>query len=227
MLLANVVVKGAANLFPKSNSIGLTKALSATLVPILAVVLTTGANPYLYPSWVNLPTIGKPPPTIAPSAPYLILFLNSAAAFFLPVKPSVFSGFTNKESLPGSDAKKSVTPINAKPSADLVATWLIFLALPPLTALAAFFILTTAGILLKIFCTPTPGVPYWTNKDVRSPLHVSGLSGSFSSINFSKSDNKSVLAIKSVPVNNREPIPWAKSYRPPSIPFAISSKPEI
>ena len=92
VFLAIVVVKGAANLFPKSSSIGLKARTSVVLAPILAVVLTKGAKPYLYPSWVNFPTIGKPPPTIAPSAPYLILFLNSAAAFSLPLKFSVFSG---------------------------------------------------------------------------------------------------------------------------------------
>ena len=70
---------------------------------------------------------GKPPPTNVPSAPYLILFLNSAPAFFLPVNPSVDSGSKNKDSLPGSDAKKSVTPTIVAPSVALVATLLVFL----------------------------------------------------------------------------------------------------
>jgi hypothetical protein len=56
-----------------------------------------------------------------PSRPYLILFLNSAPALSLPVKPSVFSGSKKKEGLSGSDARKSVTPTIVAPSTDLDA----------------------------------------------------------------------------------------------------------
>ena len=55
--------------------IGLNTALSTPLNPNLALVFTNGARPYLYPSCKALPTIGKPPPTSAPSYPYFILFL--------------------------------------------------------------------------------------------------------------------------------------------------------
>ena len=90
-----LVVNGFAILLPNINSAGLNTVLSIVFAPRLALVFTKGANPYLYPSCVNLPTIGKPPPTNVPSAPYLILFLNSAPAFFLPVSPSVDSGSTS------------------------------------------------------------------------------------------------------------------------------------
>jgi hypothetical protein len=86
------------------------------LAPNDAVVFTKGARPYLYPNCIPLPIRGKPKPTIAPSCPYLILFLNSAAALFLPVRPDVLSGSKNKDFLPGSDAKKSVAPTTVAPS---------------------------------------------------------------------------------------------------------------
>ena len=60
----------------------------------------TGLSPYLYPSCAPLPTIGNKPPTIAPSIPNFILFLNSAAAFFLPFNLLVSSGLTKNVGLP-------------------------------------------------------------------------------------------------------------------------------
>ena len=70
---------------------------------------------------IALPIKGKPPPSIVPSTPNLTLFINSAAAFFLPVKPFVLLGVTIKpKSLPGSDARKSVAPKTVAPSKALL-----------------------------------------------------------------------------------------------------------
>jgi hypothetical protein len=88
---------------------------------------------YITPFFANFvvscaafPIKGKPPPIIVPSAAYLSLFLSVAAAFFLPFNPLVSSSSKNNASLPGSDAKKSVTPTTVKPSNDLTATVLNF-----------------------------------------------------------------------------------------------------
>ena len=118
-------------LYPKYISAGLNTALSIAFAPTLAVTLTGGLRPYLYPNCIPLPTRGKPPPTNVPSCPYFILFLNVAAAFFLPVKPSVDSGSKKKDSLPGSDAIKSVAPTIVAPSTALEAILLTFLVLLP------------------------------------------------------------------------------------------------
>ena len=58
---------------------------------------------------------------VAPSAPNRTLFLNTAPAFFLPVKPSVDSGVNNKGStlLHSLDAIKSVAPTIVAPSTTL------------------------------------------------------------------------------------------------------------
>ena len=63
------------------------------------------------------------------------------------VKPSVDSGLKNKDSLPGSDAKKSVTPTIVAPSVALVATLLVFLRTLPLILLDALYIFEIKGIL--------------------------------------------------------------------------------
>ena len=120
------LVKGATILLPNNISTGLTTTVLIPFAPSCATPIpnlldSNGAKPYLYPSCVALPTNGKPPPTVIPSIPYLILFLNSAPAFSLPLKPFVSSGLKNKDSLPGSDAKKSVAPTIAAPSTIRVA----------------------------------------------------------------------------------------------------------
>ena len=88
--------------------IGDTTALSTAFNPIPAI-FAPGLNiPYLKPRATGLPNKEKPPPINAPSAPNLTLFLILANARSLPVNPSVFSSFTNKFSLSGVDATKSV-----------------------------------------------------------------------------------------------------------------------
>ena len=119
-------VKGAISLLPSNNSTGLTTTVLIPFAPNCATPIpnlldNNGDKPYLYPSCVALPINGKPPPTVIPSIPYLILFLNSAPAFSLPLKLFVSSGLKNKDSLPGSDAKKSVAPTIAAPSTIRVA----------------------------------------------------------------------------------------------------------
>ena len=119
---------------------GLNTAVLTPLVPSLAAVFTKGARPYLYPSCKPLPTRGKPPPINTPSCPYFILFLNSAAAFSLPLKFFVDSGSKKKDCLPGSDARKSVAPTTVAPSNILYAILLTFLLLPPLIPSITFLI---------------------------------------------------------------------------------------
>ena len=131
--------------------------MSIAFAPTLAVTLTGGLRPYLYISCIPLPTRGKPPPTSVPSCPYFILFLNVAAAFFLPVKPSVDSGSKKKDSLPGSDAIKSVAPTIVAPSTALEAILLTFLVLLPFIFDIAFLTFATFGILLTILCMIVPG----------------------------------------------------------------------
>ena len=89
---------------------GVTTALSIPFNPIPAT-FAVGLNiPYLKPRATGLPISEKPPPIVAPSAPYLNLFLNLASAKSLPDKLSVFSCFKTKDSLSGSAAIKSVAP---------------------------------------------------------------------------------------------------------------------
>ena len=90
--LPALVTTGATNGLDPRYEIGLNTALSTPFAPNFAVVFTKGARPYLYPSCKLLPTRGKPAPINTPSCPYLILFLNSAAALSLPFNPFVDSG---------------------------------------------------------------------------------------------------------------------------------------
>ena len=80
-----------------------------------------------------------------------------AAAFFLPVKPSVDSGSKKKDSLPGSDAIKSVAPTIVAPSTALEAILLTFLVLLPFIFDMAFLTFATFGILLTTLCIIDPG----------------------------------------------------------------------
>ena len=99
---------GAGIAFDPRYVIGDTTALSIAFNPIPAIFAPGLKIPYLKPRATGLPIIEKPPPISAPSAPNLTLFLNLVNAKSLPCKPSVFSSFTNKVSLSGVDAIKSV-----------------------------------------------------------------------------------------------------------------------
>ena len=151
--------------------------MSAAPNPTLAVVFTNGAKPNLYPSCKPLPIIGKPPPIIEPSNPYFILFLNDAATLSLPVNPSVASGSNNKDSLPGSDTKRSVAPTIATPSIALAAILLIFFVLAPFILFISPLICPAVLVLRKTFCMIPPGTANCVINPTKSPLHVSGLSG--------------------------------------------------
>ena len=148
IVLAVPVTAGLTACLDPRYVIGLNTALFTPLAPKLAVVFTKGARPYLYPSCNAFPTIGKPAPINVPSAPYLILFLNSAAALFLPVKPFVSSGSKNKDSLPGSDTKKSVAPTTVIPSMALDAILLTFLALAVLPIPSTTFLICLKVLVL-------------------------------------------------------------------------------
>ena len=87
--------------FDIAQLIGLKVKLLTALKPKPIAGSPTGLNAYLYPCCIALPISGKPAPIKVPSSPNLSLFLNSTAAFFLPVNPFVDSGSTKKVGRPG------------------------------------------------------------------------------------------------------------------------------
>ena len=99
---------GAGIAFDPRYVSGDTIALSTAFNPRPAIFAPGLKIPYLKPRATGLPIKEKPPPINAPSVPNLTLFLSFANAKSLPVNPSVFSSFTNKVSLSGVDATKSV-----------------------------------------------------------------------------------------------------------------------
>ena len=115
---ALLITKALAFLAPLPTGAGMARApmyvsgdtttLSIAFNPMPATFAPGLKIPYLNPRAKGLPIKEKPPPNKAPSAANLTLFFNLAIAKSLPFKPSVFSSFTNKVSLSGSDAIKSV-----------------------------------------------------------------------------------------------------------------------
>ena len=73
----------------------------------MPIVLAPTFNPNLAPRDKPFPTIGKRPPTKAPSCANFTLFANLATAKSLPVFPSSGTLSTSKVGLSISDTKKS------------------------------------------------------------------------------------------------------------------------
>ena len=163
---------GAGIAFDPRYVIGDTTALSIAFNPIPATFAPGLKIPYLKPRATGLPTIEKPPPINAPSAPNLTLFLNLANAKSLPVNPSVFSSFTNKVSLSGVDATKSVAARALAMYPALFAICDAFCNLVPVSA--NFLFLWSILTLFNILNAAPPGTAYCVRTLVIEPVSVSG-----------------------------------------------------
>ena len=114
---------------------GFATSVSAVLKPIFPAKTPGFIKPYLNNKDKPFPAIGIPPPMIAPSCPYFILFVSLATARSLPVLPSSDTLSTNKVGLSASDANASAALKAKKPLPDLRAMSLpavIVYALPNL-----------------------------------------------------------------------------------------------
>jgi len=126
--------------------------VSAVLKPILPIAAPGFIKPYLNSKDKPFPARGIPPPIIAPSCPYFILFASLVTARSLPVLPSSDSLSTNKVGLSASDANASAALKANIPLPDLLAISLpavIVYALPNLffKNLSIFFIFFNLPIL--------------------------------------------------------------------------------
>ena len=214
--------------FPLSPIAAISKPFPIPLKVVSATGLTIGFTTRLTPCCKVFAAKGNKPPTKEPSAPYLILFINMVFAFSLPDKLDVSFGSANLKIfasfLWSGDAIKSVAPITTAP---LPIRWAILEALLVPILATALTIGAALVALVKIFWITVPGAPYCVIIFARSPLQVSGLSGSMSFTIFWKSEAKFLSLKKSVPINNSSPILVVKSNAPDSIPLDISAKPSM
>jgi len=116
--------------------------LSKVKVPALKVPPTTGL--------IAFPTKGKPKPKIVPSAPYINLFLRSAAALSLPLNFDVSSNGKNNVPIASGE------PPNFSAKASVAAKLPVLLATFVIPLVAMNFDLPVIGFFIFI---PDPTLP--------------------------------------------------------------------
>ena len=127
-------------------------------------------------------------------------------------------------SLWSGDATKSVTPTTVAPPATRCA--ILEALLVPILAVA-LTIGAALVALVKILVNIPPGTPNCVINFARSPLQVSGLSGSISFAYFWNEEAKSLSVKRSVPINKSSPRLVPSACLPVSIPLDISANPSM